>query len=80
MMSRSSKLQTIATALFLAGALLTSGCGAVFFGAAAGGGGYETHQYNQMQRLEEEYAAGEISQEEYEARKRQIQQASLLQR
>ena len=30
--------------------------------------------------VEKEYAAGKISQEEYEARKRQIQQASLLQR
>ncbi len=80
MISRSSKLHTIMTALFLSGALLTSGCGVIFFGAAAGGGGYETHQYNQMQNLEKEYAAGKISQEEYEARKRQIQQASLLQR
>jgi uncharacterized membrane protein len=33
-----------------------------------------------MQNLEKEYAAGKINQEEYEARKRQIQQASLLQR
>ncbi len=80
MISRSSKSLTIVTALFLAGALLTSGCGVVFFGAAAGGGGYETYQHNKMQSLEKEYAAGEISQEEYEARKRQIQQASLLQR
>ncbi len=80
MISRCSKLQTVGTALFLAGALLTSGCGAIFLGAAAGGGGYETHQHNQMQNLEEEYAAGKISQEDYEARKRQIQQASLLQR
>jgi len=81
MISRGSKLHTIMTTLFLSGALLTSGCGVIFFGAAAGGGGgYETHQYNQMQNLEKEYAAGKISQEEYEARKRQIQQASLLQR
>ncbi len=80
MISRSSKLHIIMTTLFLAGALLTSGCGVVFFGAASGGGGYETHQHNQMQRLEEEYAAGEIGLEEYEARKKQIQEASLLQR
>ncbi len=80
MISRSSKSHTIVTALFLAGALLTSGCGVIFFGAAAGGGGYETYQNEQMQNLEKEYAAGKISQEDYEARKRQIQQASLLQR
>jgi uncharacterized membrane protein len=80
MMSRGSKLKTVVTALFLVGALSTSGCGVVFFGAAAGGGGYETHQHNRMQSLEKEYAAGKISQEDYEARKRQIQEASLLQR
>ncbi len=79
MISRSSKLHTIMTALSLSGALLTAGCGVVFFGAAAGGGGYETHQHNQMQGLEQEYAAGKISQEEYESRRRQIQQSSLLQ-
>ena len=80
MISHSSKLRTILTALFLIGALLASGCGAIFFGAAAGGGGYETHQHNQMQKLEQQYAAGDIGQEEYESRKEQIQRSSLLQR
>ena len=80
MISRGSKVRKIMTTLFLSSALLTSGCGVIFFGAAAGGGGYETYQNDQMQNLEKEYAAGKISQEDYEARKRQIQQASLLQR
>ena len=79
MISHGSKLHTIMTALFLLGALLTSGCGVVFFGAAAGGGGYETYQNEQMQSLENDYAAGKISQADYEARRRQIQEASLLQ-
>lgn len=72
-------LKTLGTAVLLLGAASVSGCGALFFGAAAGGGGYETYQYNQMQELEQQYAAGEIDQAEFEARKRRIQQSSLLQ-
>ncbi len=79
MIGRSFKLRSVATALLLFGALSTSGCGALFFGAAAGGGGYETYQHDQMQKLEQEYAAGDIDQAQFEARKRHIQQSSLLQ-
>jgi uncharacterized membrane protein len=79
MMNRSSKAFVIVTVLFLVMPLLTSGCAAFFVGAAAGGGGYETHQHNEMQKLEEEYAAGKINEEEYEARKQQIERSSVLQ-
>jgi uncharacterized membrane protein len=79
MINRSSKPLAIVTALLLVVPMLTSGCTVLVAGAASGGGGYETHQHNQMQGLEQEYAAGKISQEEYESRRRQIQQSSLLQ-
>ena len=79
MIGHSSKLHALGTSFLLVSAMSVSGCGAMFFGAAAGGGGYETYQYDQMQNLEQEYAAGEIDQAEYEARKRRIQQSSLLQ-
>ena len=80
MIGRRLRLRTIITASILSGAFLTSGCAAVVFTAAAGGGGWETYQNDQMQSLEQQYAAGEISQEEFESRKRRIQEASLLQR
>ena len=79
MMKRGLRLRTILAAGFLSGALLTSGCGVVFFTAAGAGGGWETYQNDQMQSLEQQYAAGKISQEEFESRKRRIQEASLLQ-
>lgn len=79
MIDRPSKSLAIAAALLLAAAPLTSGCTVLVAGAAAGGGGYETHQHNQMERLDRDYAAGRITQDEYEARKREIQETSLLQ-
>ena len=56
----------------------TSGC-TLFAGAAAGAGAYEVHQANEMDELEEDYKAGRISQEEYEARKKQIEDTSVVQ-
>lgn len=55
-----------------------SGC-AVFAGAAAGAGGYEAHQASEMNELEGDYEAGRISREEYEARKDQIEDSSIMQ-
>jgi uncharacterized protein YceK len=80
MISRCPTFQTVIRASFLSGALLTSGCAAVVFTAAAGGGGWETYQNEQMQDLDHQYAAGKISKEEYESRKSQIEDSSLLQR
>jgi uncharacterized membrane protein len=79
MINRSSMPHVVVTVLFLALPLATSGCAAFFAGAAAGAGGYETYQHNEMQQLEEEYAAGKIDKDEYEARKRQIERSSVLQ-
>ena len=79
MTQRTSKPLALAAALLLAAPLFTSGCTVLVAGAAAGGGGYETYQNEQMQKLEQDYAAGKISPADYEARKTQIQQSSLLQ-
>ena len=57
----------------------SAGLGAVG-GAAAGAAGYEYSAHRQMQELEEDYKAGRIEREEYEARKKQIQKGSLLNR
>ena len=55
----------------------SAGLGAVG-GAAAGAAGYEYNAHRQMQQLEEEYRTGRINREEYEARKKQIEQGSIL--
>jgi hypothetical protein len=55
----------------------SAGLGAVG-GAAAGAAGYEYNAHRQMQQLEEEYRTGRIDREEYAARKKQIEQGSIL--
>ena len=54
------------------------GCAAVA-GAGAAAGGYETKQASEMEQLEEDYESGKITREEYEARKEQIDEASITQ-
>lgn len=79
MTQRTSNPLALATALLLVAPIFTSGCAVLVAGAAAGGGGYETYQNDQMEKLERDYAAGKISEADYEARKSRIQQSSLLQ-
>jgi hypothetical protein len=55
----------------------SAGLGAVG-GAAAGAAGYEYNAHRQMQQLEEAYRSGRIDRQEYEARKNQIEQGSVL--
>jgi hypothetical protein len=47
-------------------------------GAAAGVGGYEYNAHRQMQEVEEAYREGRIDRREYEIRKNQIQQGSII--
>lgn len=47
-------------------------------GAGAAGGGYEYNLKRQKDRVEEDFKAGKIKQEEYEIRKDQIIRDSLL--
>jgi len=55
-----------------------SGC-TLFAGAAAGAGGYEARQASEMDEVEDDYKAGRISKEEYQARKDQIDETSVTQ-
>lgn len=63
--------------LFLMGGSV-SGC-ALFAGAAVGADGYEAHQASEMNEIEDDYKAGRISKQEYEARKDQIDESSIIQ-
>jgi hypothetical protein len=61
--------------------LLSGGCaflGGAAAGAAGTGAAYEYRSKQQLDRLEADYKAGNISKEEYEARKSQIQKGSVI--
>lgn len=65
-------------------ALALTGCskevaGGAAVGAVGAGGAYEWQAHKAMEDLREEREAGEISQEEYERRKKEIEDRSLLQ-
>lgn len=47
-------------------------------GAAAGGAAYEYSNKRAMDQLKEDYEAGRITREEYERRKKQIEERSLV--
>ena len=61
-----------------AGVFAVSGC-LLAVGAAAGAGGYELHQANKMDQLDEDLEKGRISSEEYLARKKQIEETAIFQ-
>ncbi len=68
----------------LAATLAISGCsrqaaGGAAVGAIGVGGVYEYQAHRAMQELEQERAAGAITEEEYERRKREIERRSILQ-
>jgi hypothetical protein len=62
---------------------LLSGCGGFLGGAAIGGAGaagaYEYQQREAMKELEEEFAQGRITRDEYLQRKEEISERSLIQ-
>jgi len=69
----------LASAIVLA--LSQSGCmflGGAALGAAGTGAAYEINARQQLDRLEEDYKAERISRREYEARKKQIEEGSLV--
>ena len=66
----------------LVGACESSGGSALLggaAGAAAGAGGYEYHLNEEKNKVEDDYKAGRIDQQEYEIRKDQIRRDSLIQ-
>lgn len=61
----------------------TIGCCGLFWGGAAVGAvgvgaAYEINNKGQMDKLEEDYRQGNITQKEYEARKKQIEKGSVI--
>ncbi len=69
---------------FVAGFAVTQlGCSPRFLGGAGvgivgTGAAYELRARQQMERLEQDYEQGLITQEEYESRKDQIQRGSII--
>lgn len=63
--------------LSLVTVLFASGCW-LAVGAAGAGTAYEYSNKKQMDELEEDYKAGNIDQEEYESRKQQIEEGSII--
>ena len=69
----------LALAATLIGVMFTaSGC-LLAAGAVVGAGGYELHQANKMDQLDEDLEEGRISREEYLARKKQIEETAVFQ-
>jgi hypothetical protein len=72
--------------IFLLAALIgfsQVGCSGQFWGGAAtgavgAGAAYEIQNKRQMDQLEEDYKKGNITREEYEARKKQIEKGSVF--
>ena len=67
--------------LMLAAALTQSGCaflGGAATGALATGAGYEIQAKRQMDRLDEDLKSERISRREYEQRKQQIENGSII--
>lgn len=68
--------------LFLLTAVLFGGAcnfwGGAAVGAVSAGAAYEYGAKRQMDRLEEDYEAGNITTEEYESRKKQIEKDSII--
>lgn len=71
------KVKTSALILSLATVLLTGGCW-LAVGAAGAGTAYEYSNKKQLDELEEDYKAGNIDQEEYESRRQQIDEGSII--
>jgi hypothetical protein len=72
----------VAGAALLASMLLLTGCEALLGGAVGAGGtagGYEIHLDQQQKKVQEDYEAGRIDEEEYNIRMDQIQRDSFIQ-
>jgi hypothetical protein len=61
--------------------MLVGGCGfwgGAAVGAAGAGAAYEYSNKEQLEELEEDYEEGNITREEYEARKEEIEEGSIV--
>lgn len=68
-------LSSVSAILFVSGCSFVAGAAV---GAAGTGAAYEYSSKRQLDRLEEDYKAGNITQEVYESRKKQIQEGSII--
>jgi len=80
---KSRFLPTAAIAAVLAAAGATAGCSTNevaggLLGGAAVGGAYEYSNKRALEDLREEYESGEITREEYERRRRDIEKRSII--
>lgn len=71
------KVSNVALILSLLGLLFVSGCWLVV-GAAGTGAAYEYKTKQQLDKLDQDYAQGNITKEEYEARKKEIEGGSII--
>lgn len=75
---------TLMCCFFLLGSLICStGCSKGFWGGAAlgtvgTGAAYEYNKKQQMEELEEDFEEGNIDKEEYQKRKKEIQEGSII--
>lgn len=72
---RTSLIFSMMTVMFVTGCGFWGGAA---IGAAGAGAAYEYSSKKQLGRLEEDYKAGNITKEEYESRKRQIEEGSII--
>ncbi len=72
---RTLKMSVLAA--LMSALLLTSGCWLVV-GAAGAGAAYEYSSKKQLDSLEADYKAGNITEQEYESRKQQIRDGSII--
>lgn len=74
-------IRNAALFLLVMATVFAGGCGflgGAAVGVAGTGAAYEYRAKQQLDRLEADYKAGNISREEYEARKSQIQKGSII--
>ncbi len=74
-------LTTVLLFIFTLASMFACGCqflAGAAVGTAGTGAAYEYNAKQQLDRLEEDYKAGKITKEEYEARKKQIDEGSII--
>lgn len=80
MFRRKLTIPLLAAALIgMSGSLFLQGCGGRYIvGGTAVGGAYEYQNKRALDQLEKDRAAGDISQDEYERRKKEIERRSIV--
>jgi hypothetical protein len=69
---------TIVPLVAVLGAALSGGCAATAGGAAGGAAGYEYSNQRALEELDADYRAGRINKNEYDQRRQDIEQRSVV--